>query len=122
MEPLHIKLDSPVETRKDLLKTAIETTQLLQFYENFKKIRTEKRKEIRKLRTLSREIIKETKKFQEDLPQVKMPQPKKEKIVVTEKPEKIKKIKPEPVKKIPKLPVSKIQQELKDIEAKLNSL
>jgi len=121
MQPLHIKIDSPVETRKDLLKTAIETTQLLQFYENFKRIRAEKRKTIRKLRTISREIIKDVKEFREDLPEVKMPKPKKEKTVkvpVTVKPVKIK---PKPVK-IPKLPVSKIQQELKDIETKLNSL
>ncbi|MAG20246.1 hypothetical protein CL618_02330 [archaeon] len=121
MDPLHIKIDSPVETRKDLLKTAIETTQLLQFYENFKKIRAEKRKTIRQLRTISREIIKDVKNFKEDLPPVHIPKPKKEKsikIPVTVKPVKIK---PKPIK-VPKKPVSKIQKELKEIEAKLNSL
>src|SRR3989338_7396669 len=99
MESLHIKLDSPIDTRKELLKTAIETTQLLQFHENFKKIRAEKIKTIKNIRYKESKTIKEG-----------------------DKPFRPRPLKPKPLKKFQKQPISSIQKELKDIEAKLNSL
>ena len=122
MESLHIKLDSPIDTRKELLKTAIETTQLLQFHENFKKIRAEKIKTIKNLRTISKQIINLSNNLQNELPEVKTPRFKEETKTIKHKPTKPRPLKPKPLKKFQKQPISSIQKELKDIEAKLNSL
>lgn len=123
MESLHIKLDSPIDTRKELLKTAIETTQLLQFHENFKKIRAEKIKTIKNLRTISKQIINLSNNLQNELPEVKITRYKESKTIKEgDKPFRPRPLKPKPLKKFQKQPISSIQKELKDIEAKLNSL
>ena len=121
MEALHIRLDSPIDTRKELLKTAIETTRLLQFQENFKKIKTEKIKTIKNLRTISKQIINLSNNLQNDLPQVRITKHKEE-TTTKHKPFRPKPLKPKPLKKFQKPPMSHIQKELKNIENKLNSL
>jgi len=133
-EPVYVQLHNPVEHRKLILRTAIETAKLIQDYEAVRAIKTEKTEVLKKFF----KVVSEAKAIQKSLigtvlPKLKEePKPK----VVEQHVEKVKSTfvkKTEIAKKVeaPKkvieerkslTDVEKLQQELSDIEGKLAKL
>lgn len=112
---VHVRLEEPIAKRKEVLESAIYSTELLQKYENFKKIRNLKRKQ----KALFKKTIKELKLLVDELelkelPTVKIEKPKKE-------PEEELKITKKKIKEIPKTK-SKFAEELEKIRSRLQKL
>jgi len=55
-EIMHVRIDNSINTRKEILKTALDTTRLLKDFEKFKDIRERKTNEIKKLHKVFKEI------------------------------------------------------------------
>lgn len=70
---IHVRIENHIQKRKNILESAIFSTELLQKYENFKKLRNQKNKQMALLKKTVKEIsllFKEL-KFKE-LPQIKI--------------------------------------------------
>lgn len=108
-DQIYVKVINPLENRKDTLRSAIISAQLLKNCQNFKKIRNEKRKNRLILKTKLKEISSLLKSLEfKEMPSIKV---KKEKIV---KPER------EEVEEIPAK--DKLTKEIDEIQEKLKSL
>ena len=84
-ESVHVRIEQPVELRKEILNAAIEATTILRFYEHYKLIREQKDKKIQKLEKLLHSLKSDLRKLNRELPKIKEPKKKKAKITETEK-------------------------------------
>ena len=118
--PIHVRINSPIAFRKQILTCALESTQLLQDYNEIKEMQ-EKRRTIlvQKLQKTMDTIEKMQRKLELSLPKVKYTQEKQQKIEIkpieTQKQQKI-----EPKKQ--ESEADKLQKELEEIEQKLAEL
>jgi hypothetical protein len=118
--PIHVRINSPIAFRKQILTCALESTQLLQDYNEIKEMQ-EKRRTIlvQKLQKTMDTIEKMQRKLELSLPKVKYTQEKQQKIEIkpieTPKQQKI-----EPKKQ--ESEADKLQKELEEIEQKLAEL
>lgn len=117
--PLFVGITSGDELRRGLLECSKSILESLKEYENFKGLREEKIKMIYKLRGEIKEVSRFINKLRTNLPKVKevgikKPEFKKAK---AEKPKMIRVEKPKG-----KTEIEKLEEELSEIESKLNSL
>jgi len=123
--PMYVFVNNPVNLRKEILRNAIDATEMLKNYEHFKSIRERKTKKLQELRGLLYDMKKTNKGLLNSLPQLPEEKPKQareEKTIPKAKVEEPKEIKIEP----PKIPVSREEQdltrELMEIQKKLKNL
>ncbi len=112
---VHVRLQEPIEKRKDILESALVSANLLQKYEDIKPLRNEKRKQI----ALFKKIIKETRILfkeleYEELPEVKIPKVEIPKKLIQEAKHNLKLEAP--------ISRTKLEQDLADIRNKLENL
>ena len=109
----YINIDQSNVVRKRVLETAVDATQTLRFFEKYPKLKSKKVAQMSKIRTVMKKIMGEVKALEQVLPEL------------TEK------LEIEPKKKAPKKKVSKptltkresdLDQEIKEIKAKLSNL
>ena len=105
----YVRVEQPLFLRRKLLETAIESTEVLRFFESYKTIREEKVSKIKKLRTLMRRIKREISNLDKEMPESKIGEQQ-------EKPEKVKSL-PKKTKK-----VNSLDEELDKIKQKLSDL
>ena len=110
---VHVKIDNPISIRKDILKTAIDTTKMLYSYNEILMLREKETKLINKFKSLHNEITRLQRNLQDsDLPKIS------EKYESTShESEKF-----EEREAVVDNDVDKLMGELKDIERKLKSL
>lgn len=112
---IHIRITDSIDKRKNILESALLSTNLLQKYEDIKPVRNEKTKQV----ALFKKIIKETRilfkelEYQE-LPEVIMPQRESPKKLIKQAEHKLKLEAP--------ISRTKLQQDLTDIRNKLENL
>ena len=69
-EFIHVKINKPIALRKEILKTAINTTKLMQTYSGLTLLRQAKKALIEDLRTLRNDIVLNERQLQELLPKL----------------------------------------------------
>ena len=124
--PMYVSIENHLSLRKEILKNAIDATEMLKNYEYFKSVRDRKTKKLQELRGLLNDIKKTNKDLINSLPELPEEKSREEKvtqkITQKEKAEEPKEIKIEP----PKIPMSREEQdltkELMEIQRKLKSL
>ena len=109
----HVGIRNPPEIRRELLEGTRSIIQLLQRYEKFKKIRSEKREHIIKLRETMKDIVELNTKLKGIFPEV----PITEVHQVKEKDKEKEKHKPKE-----NIEINKLEEELDHIESKLAAL
>jgi len=55
-ESIHVKLDSPVSKRKNILRVAVDTVEILKRFDEVKGIRVEKEKELTNLKNIMKSL------------------------------------------------------------------
>ncbi len=65
----YVRIEQPIFLRRKLLETAVESTEILRFFENYKSIRNKKVSQIKKLRTITRKIKREIFKLNKEMPE-----------------------------------------------------
>ena len=110
---VHIRIDNPISIRKNILKTAIDTTKMLYSYNEILILRDKETKLINKFKSLYNEINKLQKNLQDsDLPKIS------EKYeAVSHEAENFKEIEP-----VADNDVDSLMAELRDVERKLKGL
>ncbi len=140
---MYFKVDSPLSLRKEILRTAIDTTQLLRDYESFRSIKHAKMERYRELSKVFKEVELLTKKLRnKDLPVISKVQEDIRKaklldqraVLNQEQAQKLKakirmnidyqKKEPEPEIKVEHrlTDEEKLEQEIKDIQSRINRL
>ena len=109
---VHVRIDNPISTRKEILKTAIDTTKMLYSYNEILMLRDKETKLINKFKVLHKEII----KLQKNLEDADLPKISDKYENTSHEPEKIEK------ETIVNDDVDRLMAELRDVERKLNSL
>ena len=89
----YIKVDQPLFLRRKLLETAVDSTEILRFFENYKLIKEKKVFQINKLKTLMIKIKREIIKLNKELPESKKENIPKNKPNKKKQPEQTKKVK-----------------------------
>jgi|SRR3989338_2145295 len=112
MNEAYIKIGHPLALRRDVLKSALETTRLLREYETYKRLRKEKVDRIKALKLLMNDI-----KIDLGILQEKYLPPLHENKIE----EKVKKMQPKKTPEV-KSDLERLGLELKDIENKLREL
>lgn len=115
---LFMKVDEPVEVRRNLLESAKITIHSLQRYERFKKVREEKAEKIIALRNVMKEIEQLFIQLKRELPDTEIHTPERvehhgKKVVKTKGKVRMPEYSSE---------LEQLEKELKQIEAKLNAL
>jgi len=118
LEVLHVGIRDPEGIKRNVLELSKGVIESLKNYENLNSTREEKKEEINKLRTQLREISRLISRLKSALPKVNIKPEKKE--VSTKKPVAVKKVKERPKKA--KTELEKLEDELADIEKKLDSV
>ena len=109
----YINIDQSNVARKRILETAVDTTQTLRFFEKYPKIKAKKVAQLNKIRTIIRKVMVEIKALELIMPElVEKPEIKPKKRTTTKKTSKPMLTKRE----------SDLDQEIKDIRAKLSKL
>ena len=108
--PEYIRLEQPIPLRRKILETAIDSTEILRFFETYKSIKVEKISKIKKLRTLMGKIKREIHKLNKEIPESR---------IDSLKPKKSEKIKL-PLKKKDKF--TSLDEELGRIKEKLSKI
>ncbi len=116
---VHVMMSNPLYIRKEVLKTAIDTTKLLKYFEDIKGVRERKVVYIEKLSNNLNDAWLLTKKFHEVLPKA---EEEKKEIKHEIKPEGKKPIKIIKIKEVKAQPKSKIDLELESIEERLRNI
>lgn len=134
---MYFKINAPLILRKEILKTAIDTTQILREYESFKAIKHLKLEKYKEFNRVFSEIENLTKKLRaKDLPVISRIQKNINKDTYLEKKtvrqkEEMEKLKSKPKVEEPKKEVKvehhlteeeKLEHEIMDIQARLNKL
>ena len=128
--PVHMMVDQPLLLRKNILSTAIDVTKLLKEYEEFVALKNRKMKTLRLLQREMKTLKSLSNEFNEnhfpnvphELPHQKVErhtEPKREAISVKELKETLK---PHKEHKPHLTELDRLNQELQDVESKLNSL
>ncbi|MDO8740285.1 MAG: hypothetical protein Q7J54_01780 [Candidatus Woesearchaeota archaeon] len=120
----YIGIKEPTSMRREILETSKLIVQLLQRYENFRLLKAEKTGEIVKLRSAVNDINSLFFKLRAELPKTKLRSkvPEEE---AEEKPKKEKRSKKDikvPAEKTKKSSVDELEDQLKEIEARLGNL
>ncbi len=114
-----VRLNQPVEMRKELLKSSRSIIQCLQRYENLNSLRALKLKEVSALKSQTREIARLLGVIKKDFPVFTAI---KKKTVAAQTKEKKPGQKKEAVKENKSKEVNELEGQLKDIEKKLSAL
>lgn len=119
---VHVRLGSPIGLRKSLLRTAIDSAQLMKGYVELKDIRTHRASLMKELSKVMSDLHKSKKKLISLLPKIKEDSVKKKAVkVIVPKVKKIKK-KAFVLEEKPLSEIERLQKELEHIEGKLQSL
>ena len=110
--PIFFKVEDPNILQKNLLESAIETTELLQKFDSLEKTKKQKAVKIKKLATIDRELKSLVKELREQIPEIEKP---KQEIKTTPQ----KTTKKTHTKKLEK---KNLREELKEIQRKLKNL
>lgn len=110
---IHVGIEYPNEKRKNLLKSAIHTVELLKRYEKFKKLKQEKEMHFKEVRKTKKEIKVLFGQMKELMPVIEIPKEevKKETIPIIPKP-----------KTVTKKPSIKISKQTEKLERDLQAL
>lgn len=116
----YVKIDNALQTRKQVLESAIDVTELMKRYESYKILRELKMKEMKKLEILVKKIRTEMNSYVKNMPKIKevIEQEKKE-LKTLHQMEMHKTDKPVVVEKEH---LTGIEKEIEEIKAKLNQL
>ena len=110
----YMRVDNPIVLRRKVLETAIDSTESLRFFENYKIIRDKKSNQIKKLRTIMRKVKREITAFNNLMPETKITEELEEK---EEKKSRTKKGKPVKTKK-----ARNLEEEISNIKYRLSNL
>lgn len=115
-DPMFVRISNPTQVRKDLLKSALDSTSLIKHFNSIKEIRDEKSELIEDLKIEMEKIKKLTSSAEKKLPKVHEEKSKKD--------SKHKKIEKKEVKEHKKRDTEEenLASEIMDIEKKLRSL
>ena len=117
---VHVRIETPLALRKEILTTAIDATRLLQKYQEYHSLTIEKNKKFVKLNKVLKSIKSTEKKLNsKELP--KLPEEKKP-VVMEEKLVEVPIVSHEKPKAEMNPELARLTQELKDIESKLKHL
>jgi DNA-binding transcriptional regulator GbsR (MarR family) len=105
----YIRVEQPLFLRRKLLETAVDSTEILRFFENYKLIKEKKVSQIKKLKTLMRKIKREITKLNKEMPESKKDSLQKNKTKLKELPKQTKKVR-------------SLDEELDRIKEKLSNL
>lgn len=109
----YIRIDSPLEARREILNAAIESTYILKYIEHYKRIRSKKLEKVQEINRLMTKISKEVTNLKRALP--------KESEIEGLKPVELKSVvKKEPAKKTE--PRDSIERDLDEIRKRLDSI
>lgn len=108
---LHVQVNNPIDKRREILESAVTSTELLQRYQDFKKIRQEKNKQ----RAIFKKLIKEINMLMKELEIQELPS-------TGKKPKQIKQIKEKTITVIQPKSTDKLTRDLQEIQDKLNNL
>ncbi|MBI2109595.1 hypothetical protein HYT58_00280 [Candidatus Woesearchaeota archaeon] len=114
---VHVRLETPVHIRREILESAIETAEILKSMDRVMQFQQQKLRYWERLRTSINKIRTTNNQLFTSMPQISLPKPKKSPEIKILKPSEL--IKPKPQKEKKENPLSK---ELDDIRRKLENL
>jgi len=117
VNPMHVRIDSSLDTRKEILRTAIDVTKLLQELSDFKKVRSIKAQKITALYDELHSLRASLNDFRKKLPELEEKKPEPKQVVV----QKNKKVEPVEEVKPYSHEIDRLKEELNEIERRLRS-
>ena len=115
--PVHVRVDSPIDLRKEILKTAVSCNMVLQKYEDFREVGALKEIKFTRLITINNSISKLLGQLRDDIPELE-----KEHKIIPSTPEQKAYAKKHKKIATKKSAEGSLEKELREIETKLNSL
>lgn len=119
-QPIHIRLENPLDLRKKILSAAITSSKMLQAYSQLQEIQDHRKAVLNSLDSKLKEINALTKKFRQQIPAIRykedLPKIRVEEVKIVSAPKIIKEI---PATNTRDSEVDQLKKELADIEHKL---